>query len=89
MTATEGALLAMKEMGRVIVGTPIGAARPLPAGYILFSFAGRPLVKHRLRIMGKATRKDWDAQVQLFGLTDSNEHIRGEKFYTAELVEPE
>lgn len=76
----------MKETGRVIIGIPEGFER-LPKGYILYEFAGKFMQDHELRITGRATRKDWDAQVQLFGFVDPNEHTKGEKFYTAVLVE--
>lgn len=86
MTATEGALLAMKETGRVIVGV-VADNDPLPDGYILFKFAGHSLRDHRLYVTGRAARKDWDAQVRLFGLVDPTKRTKGQKFYTAVLVE--
>lgn len=86
MTETEGALLAMKETGRVIIGIPEGFER-LPKGYMLYEFAGRLLRGYELHITGRASRKDWDSQVRLFGFVDRNERTKGEKFYTAVLVE--
>lgn len=86
MTAMRCALLAMEETGRVIVGYKPWADL-LSKGDILNDFAGRDLPGHELHITGRATREAWDAQVQLFGFVDPNEHTKGDKFYTAVLVE--